>query len=181
MTDITRDLISDVEQFYYREARILDNREYQQWLRLVTTDVEYRVPVRYIPQPDSKKKETEAFLGVEQELSQGLEPDFRKENFFILSLRVMRAFKLNSWTDNPPARTRRFISNVEVLPSDQEGCYQVYSNTMIYHSRHQKDNHTFTAQRKDLLRIEKGEFKIAKREVIIDWNVITGPSLSIFY
>ncbi|MFK0570096.1 aromatic-ring-hydroxylating dioxygenase subunit beta [Endozoicomonas sp.] len=181
MTDITRDLISDVEQFYYREARMLDNREYQQWLKLVTTDIKYRIPVRFIPQPDPKKKDTEAFLSVEQELSQGLAPDFRDENFFILSLRVMRAFKLNSWTDNPPARTRRFISNVEVLPSDQEGCYETFSNTMITWSRHQKDNHTFTAQRKDVLRVENGEFRIAKREVIIDWNVITGPSLSIFY
>lgn len=180
MTEITRDLICDVEQFYYREARLLDDRQFQQWLGMVAEDVQYRVPVRYVPQADPALKETEQYLAVEQELSQGLDAPFRDENFFILSIRVMRAFKPNSWTDNPPPRTRRFVSNVEVLASDQENCFETYSNLMVSYSRHQKDNHQFSAQRKDLLRLEGGEFKIVRREVILDWNVITGPSLSLF-
>ena len=181
MTEINRELISDVEQFLYREARLLDERKYQQWLRLLTTDVKYKMPARHVPQPDKTLRDKEVILDIDQELSQGLEAPLRDENFMILSMRVMRAFRPNSWTDSPPARTRRFISNVEVMPAEEEGSYQVYSNVLISYSRHQKDNHTFTAQRKDIFRPAGDSFQIAEREVIIDWNVITGPSVGIFY
>ncbi|KEQ13121.1 aromatic-ring-hydroxylating dioxygenase subunit beta [Endozoicomonas numazuensis] len=181
MPEINLELISRVEQFYFREARILDNRQFNQWLTLLTEDIRYTIPSRHVPQPDLQKKETEAFLSVEQELSQGLETPYRDEDFLILSIRAMRAFKSNSWTDSPPARTRRFVSNIEVLASEQPGCFEVFSNLMVSYSRHQQDNFFYTAQRKDLIKPEEESFKIAKREVILDWNVITAPSLSIFF
>ena len=98
-----------------------------------------------------------------------------------LYIRVMRAYKPNSWTDVPPVRTRRFISNVEVQPCEEADSYKCYSNIMISYSRHRDDNHIYTAQRCDLLRVVDGCFKIAKRDVLIDWNVITAPSLGLFF
>ncbi|MGI9278846.1 MAG: aromatic-ring-hydroxylating dioxygenase subunit beta [Endozoicomonas sp.] len=181
MSTINLELISQVEQFYFREARMLDNRQYQQWLGLLTEDIIYRIPGRHAAFADPKKKETEAFLDVGQELSQGLDTPLRDENLLILSVRVMRAFKQNSWTDNPPARTRRFVSNIEVLPDSKPDEFKVYSNLMLSYSRHQKDNYLYTAQREDQLRLVNGEMKIARREVILDWNVITAPSLSLFF
>jgi 3-phenylpropionate/cinnamic acid dioxygenase small subunit len=181
MTEINRDLISRVEQFYYQEARLLDDRKFNQWLALLTEDISYIMPSRHAPFPDAAQKETEDFLDVERELSQGLETPLREENLFILSIRAMRAFKPNSWTDNPPARTRRFVSNVEVLPTDHQDTLQTFSNIMISYSRHQKDNYLYTAQRRDELKLCDHQLKIARREVILDWNVITAPSLSIFF
>ena len=35
-----------LERFYHFEARLLDARQYQQWLALVTEDVLYRMPAR---------------------------------------------------------------------------------------------------------------------------------------
>lgn len=35
-----------LERFYYREARLLDNRQYRQWLALVSEEIQYRVPSR---------------------------------------------------------------------------------------------------------------------------------------
>ncbi|WP_051785939.1 aromatic-ring-hydroxylating dioxygenase subunit beta [Endozoicomonas numazuensis] len=130
----------------------------------------------------SKMRKALTSESVEQGEAVNLNAFGREDNNdeFILSIRVMRAFKPNSWTDNPPPRTRRFVSNVEVLASDQENCFETYSDLMVSYSRHQKDNHPLSAQRKDLLRLEGGEFKIVQREVILDWNVITGPSLSLF-
>jgi len=180
-TTISRSLISDIEQFYYREARLLDGRKFQQWQGLLAEDIRYRVPSRHSPLLDHKKSGTEAFLDVEQELSQGLEAPYRDENYMMLSIRVMRSFKQNSWSDNPLTRTRRFVSNVEVLPGPQAGAYQVFNNVMISYSRHQRDNHLFCVQRRDVLRAVEGEYRIADREVIIDWNVVTGPSLGIFF
>lgn len=178
---INRDLVGAVEQFYFREARLLDERKYQQWLALLAEDVEYTLPSRHTVFVDSKKRDSEALLNVEQELSQGTDANFRSENYLTLSIRVMRAFKINSWTDNPPARTTRFVSNVEVLPGEDPDCLQVFSNILIAYSRHDSDNHTYTARRSDILRRSEDDFKIARREILIDWNVVTGPSLGIFF
>jgi 3-phenylpropionate/cinnamic acid dioxygenase small subunit len=38
--------IREIEQFLYREARLLDNRQYHAWLDLFTDDVRYWMPVR---------------------------------------------------------------------------------------------------------------------------------------
>ncbi|MGI9284813.1 MAG: aromatic-ring-hydroxylating dioxygenase subunit beta [Pseudomonadales bacterium] len=178
---ISRDLIGAVEQFYFREARLLDERKYQQWLALVAEDVEYTLPNRHTVFVDPKKRDSEALLNVEQELSHGTDANFRSENYLTLSIRVMRAFKINSWTDNPPARTSRFVSNVEVLPSETLDCLQVYSNILIAYIRHDSDNHMYTARRSDILRRTEEDFLIAKREVLIDWNLVTGPSLGVFF
>lgn len=178
---VTRDFIADVEQFYYREARLLDDRKFQQWLALLTEDIRYTVPVRHSPTLDVSERETEVFLSTENDISQGLAPPHRDENFLTLSIRVMRSFKANSWTDNPPARTRRFISNVEVQPHDEPDSFQVYSNLMLSYSRHRNDNYLYTAQRDDMLRLVDGNFRIARRTVIIDWNVVTAPSLGLFF
>ncbi len=43
MQDVT---IREIEQFLYREARMLDNRQYHAWLDLLTDDVRYWMPVR---------------------------------------------------------------------------------------------------------------------------------------
>jgi 3-phenylpropionate/cinnamic acid dioxygenase small subunit len=173
-----------ISQFYFHEARLLDERQYQQWLALLTKDIVYTVPARHTPFVDPTKRETEALLNIEQEMSSGLEPPFRDDNHLTLSIRVMRAFKLNSWTDNPPARTRRFVSNIEAVAvdaADESDSFDVYSNLLLYFSRYAQDNHVYTARRHDFLRNTEAGLKIARREVLLDWNVITGPSVGLFF
>ena len=178
---ITHDLICDIEQFYYKEARLLDERKYQQWLTLVTEDIRYTLPVRHSGAVDPKLKETEALLDISVDTSTGIEPPHRDEDYMALYIRVMRAYKPNSWTDVPPVRTRRFISNIEVEQGEEENSYRCYSNLLLSYSRHRDDNHIYTAQRSDLLRKDDSGFKIARRQVLIDWNVITAPSLGLFF
>ena len=56
------ELLAQLNQFYFREARLLDERLYQQWQALLSDKIEYLVPARHIPQLDNSKLETEAFL-----------------------------------------------------------------------------------------------------------------------
>jgi 3-phenylpropionate/cinnamic acid dioxygenase small subunit len=168
-----------ISQFYFHEARLLDERQYQQWLTLLAEDISYTMPTRHTPMLDAARRETETLLNVEQELSQGLEPPLRDDNYFTLSIRVMRSFKLNSWTDNPPARTTRFVSNIEAVPT-ADG-FEVRSNLMLALSRYGADNVIYTARRQDVIRNSEQGFKIAKRIVLLDWNVITAPSAGLFF
>lgn len=169
----------DISQFYFREARLLDERKYQQWLALLAEDVSYIVPARHTPFPDPAKRETEAFLDLAHESSAGLEPPMRDDSYFTLSIRVMRAYKMNSWTDNPPARTRRFISNIEAYAVD--GGFDVYSNLLLYYSRYGQDNHVYSGRRHDLLRNTPDGLTIACREILLDWDVVTGPSVGLLF
>ncbi|HEY9036011.1 MAG TPA: aromatic-ring-hydroxylating dioxygenase subunit beta [Pseudomonadales bacterium] len=173
-------VISKIEQFYFREARLLDDRQYQQWLLLLAEDIQYTVPTRHTPWLNTALRDTEAVLNVEQELSQAHEVPLRDDNYLTLMIRVTRSFKLSAWADNPPARTRRLVSNVEVL-SNGMGEYKTYSNTLLSFSRHQHDNVLYSYQREDILMPQDDGFKIKNRNVLLDWNVITGPSVGLLF
>lgn len=168
-----------ISQFYFVEARLLDERHYQQWLALLDENISYIIPGRHTPMLDAAKRETEVLLNVEQELSQGLEPPLRDDNYFTLSIRVMRSFKMNSWTDNPPSRTTRFVSNIEAVPVT-EG-FDVRSNLMLALSRYGADNTIYTARRIDTIRCDGQGFKITKRTVLLDWSTIVAPSAGLFF
>lgn len=171
-----------IEQFYYREARLLDSRCYTQWLGLLDEDIEYLMPSRHVPQPDPAARGTEDFLAEDRELERRgpAASPLRQENLFQLSIRANRPYKLNAWAESPPPRTRRFINNVEVeILSSVE--YRVYSNFQLFYSHHGRDNHTYTGCRRDVLRVTEGALKILSREVIMDWDVITAPTLGLFF
>lgn len=179
-TNVSIEQYHHICQFYYYEARLLDERRFQQWLELMAEDIRYTVPARCSPMPDSKQRGNEAILDTGQEFSQGLEPPLRDDDYFTLSIRVMRSFKSNSWSDNPMLRTSRFVSNIEVIAED-DNAFTVYSNVMLSASRYGRDNAIYTMRRKDLIRSREDSFNIAERTVMLDWNVITAPSVGLFF
>ena len=46
------DTIREVEKFLYREARMLDNRQFHEWLELLTDDVRYGCKANNLSLPD---------------------------------------------------------------------------------------------------------------------------------
>lgn len=176
-------LISRVEQFYYREARLLDERRFQQWLALVDESIEYSIPVRHVPQPDTDKEDTEDFLSVESELERavgGQGSPLRHDHYLETFVRTIRPFKRNAWAESPPPRTRRFIANVEVEPV-ADGEYRAYSNFQLFYSHNGGADFTYNGGRRDLLKDIDGQLRLCKREVIIDWDVITGPTMALIF
>lgn len=131
------------------------------------------------PLLDPALRETEALLNLQQETGSGLAPPLRDDSKLTLGIRVMRAYKMNSWSDNPPARTRRFVSNIEAYVVD--GGFEVCSNLLLYYSRYGKDNHLYSGRRHDRLRETADGLQIAAREVLLDTNVVTGPSVGLFF
>jgi len=188
------ELLAQLNQFYFREARLLDERLYQQWQALLSNNIEYFVPARHVPQLDNSKRETEAFLNREQEFSNqlqiGVEPPIRDEQYLHLMIRIMRSLKVVAWSENPPARTRRNVSNVELI-SEHGNQLMVYSNTLLYYSRHEHDEHLYSYQRRDVLEkfalekkaLDKNEsdFKILRREVLLDNGVVPAASAALFF
>lgn len=179
---LTPELQLDIEQFYYREARMLDNRQYQQWFALLTEDMRYIIPSRTNPMVNNRERGTEEMISVEREL-EGEDSDgcpIREEGYLQMMIRVERAFKMNSWSENPPARTRRIVGNVEII-ADEGDKLTVYTNFHMHYARPGSNNFLYAGQRRDTLLKADGSYKLVRREVILDYANVDYPTLGLFF
>ena len=171
-----------LEAFYFREARLLDSRQYQQWLALVDESIRYTVPARTNVQVNNRDRGNEVMISVERELEtvEGQGNPIRDEQYVHLMVRVERAFKANSWSENPPARTRRLVGNVELMSTDGDD-FKVLSNFLLYYARPGSREFIYSGQRRDTLRSVSGSFKLLRRDVILDYADIDKPTLGLLF
>ena len=115
---LTRIRSASVEQFLYREARLLDERRFHDWLRLFTDDVRYRMAARTNRYPRSSKAivilDPERYAEEDQDRADEL--GLFDEDIETLSARVARLDTGMAWAEDPPSRTRHLITNIEVVP-----------------------------------------------------------------
>ena len=176
-------LIRQVEQFLYREARLLDDRQLHQWLELLTDDIKYWMPIRSNRYPANSKAISimDGSRYEEDDLSKEDELALMDENKDSLQRRVDRLDTGMAWAEDPPSRTRHFVSNVEVQPGDRDGELKVYSNFIMYRTRAETEQDFYVGRREDVLRRVGGDFKIAYRKVTLDQNVLLAKNVSNFF
>ena len=176
-------LIREIEQFLYREARLLDERRFHDWLALFTDDVRYFMASRSNRYPTRSKaiaildpeRYVEDDIGREDELA------ILDEDKATLAARVARLDTGMAWAEDPPSRTRHFVGNIEVAPGGAETELKVYSNFIVYRSRADSEEDFYVGGRQDLLRREAGEWKIARRRLVLDQNVLSAKNVSVFF
>ena len=171
-----------LERFYHYEARLLDNRQYQQWLTLITEDIAYVMPSRVNVQINNRDRGEEGMISIERELEDvdSMGCPIREENYVHLMVRVERAYKVNSWSENPPARTRRITGNVELMSVQGEE-YEVINNFHLYYARPGSENFIYSGQRRDRLVVDNNSYKLKHREIIMDFASIDVPTLGLLF
>jgi len=177
------ELIHEVEQFLYREARLLDERQLHAWVELFTEDVRYWMPVHSNRYPAESKaigildhgQDTESERTQEEELA------ILDETKATLQARIARLDTGMAWAEDPPSRTRHMISNVEVEEGDTASELKVYSNYLVYRTRGETEQDFYIGRREDVLRHIDGAWKIARRKIILDQNVLLAKNVSIFF
>src|SRR6266540_6026795 len=124
------EIIREVEQFLYREARLLDERRFHEWLELLTDDVRYWMPVRSNRYPKASKAISilDPDRYVEGELAKDDELAILDETKETLARRIARLDTGMAWAEDPPSRTRHLIANVEVEQGETAPELKVYSN-----------------------------------------------------
>jgi 3-phenylpropionate/cinnamic acid dioxygenase small subunit len=176
-------LIRSVEQFLYREARLLDDRRFHEWLHLFADDVRYFMVGRSNRYPKSSK--SIAILDrdryVESDVTADEELAILDEDKTTLVARVARLDTGMAWAEDPPSRTRHMISNVEVETGEDEAEIKVYSNFLVYRSRAESEEDFYVGSREDLLRRIDGSWKIARRRLVLDQAVLSAKNVSIFF
>lgn len=155
------------ENFLYHEARLLDDRRVSEWFDLVTEDIDYHVPVR-----------TTRERSAESEFSD--QAYHLKEDYGSLRVRINRLENDFAWSENPPSRTRRFVSNVTVTTEHTDGDLDVRNNLLV-HRAHEDETipDLLSAERRDTLRRTDDGFRLAARTVLLDHTVLPTDSLSI--
>jgi len=112
--EMTNPAIRDrCQALLYREARLLDQRQFEQWLTLYTPECLYWVPAT--PGGGDPRKEVAIAF------------DDRRR----LEDRIYRLRTGYAWSQVPPSRTGRLVSNVEVFGTDQHSTYMVRSSFVI--------------------------------------------------
>ncbi len=154
--------------FLMHEAELLDEHHEREWLDLFTDDAEYLMPVRV----NREKAEGDGFSD---------ESFYFQETRGSLELRVRRLETEYAWAEDPPSRTRHFVSNIRVAECEDEDEIAVKSNLLLYRSRGSDPNYDIlSAERRDILRKEEGSWKLRRREILLDHSVLTTHNLSVF-
>jgi ethylbenzene dioxygenase beta subunit len=155
-TSLTFEEVRRAEAFLLREARLLDNECWDEWLALVSEAIHYWMP------------------GIENRRREDKSGPYRLEHmaFFDDGLRELRRriarFKQPSaWAENPPTRNVHLISNIEVLPGERAGEYLVFSCFINVRSRGLDEQHQVVGRREDVLRVEDDGLKLLKRKILI--------------
>ena len=176
-------MIREVERFLYREARLLDERRFHDWLELLTDDVHYRMAAR----PNRYPRSSKAIAMLDRQRYVEEDPagedalalfDETKET---LTGRVARLDTGMAWAEDPPSRTRHFIANIEVEAGNTDGELKVWCNYLVYRSRGEMEQDFYVGAREDVLRQVNGSWRIARRRLILDQNVLSAKNLSIFF
>jgi benzoate/toluate 1,2-dioxygenase subunit beta len=138
---------TDAEDLLYREARILDERRYREWLEMFADGATYWIPCN----GDGTDPNREISLVFD---------DLKR-----LNDRVGRLESGLAHAQNPASRTKRLISNVQIEDA-VENEVTILSGFILYELRRSKER-IFAGRYEHRLRRIGGEWKIASKKVVL--------------
>ena len=161
----------EVEGFLFREAALLEENRFHEWLELFTDDIRYFMPVRRNPQPQEEpRRNTTGEEGF----------SFFNDDKSSLSMRVARIDTGIAHAEAPLSVTQRLITNVRVEPGEKADELVAYSSFMVYQERRGRTGTTFFGKRCDKLRRSAGGLKIADRRIDLAQTLLP-TTISIFF
>jgi 3-phenylpropionate/cinnamic acid dioxygenase small subunit len=174
---ITRALLKDeIEDFLYREADLLDERRYDEWLALLADDVRYWMPMRRNVKVDDREREF---------TREGRDISWFDEGRETLTRRVRQIQTGIHWAEEPVSRISHLISNVqlvEINPSAAEPAeVSVRCRFLVYRNRVETETDILVGKREDLLRRAGDGWQIARRKILLDQNVLLSKNLTFFF
>jgi phthalate 3,4-dioxygenase beta subunit len=106
------------------------------------------------------------------------------EDMYALRKRVQRLATDHAWTEDPPSRTRHFVTNVRTFSGETlltTGDLRVESALLLFRSRGDtREASLISAGRTDLLRATADGLRLARREITVDESVLRTQNLAVF-
>jgi 3-phenylpropionate/cinnamic acid dioxygenase small subunit len=166
----------EVEEFFHAEADLLDERRFEQWLALFTDDVRYWMPLVHNVQ---FRKDTTEYS------REGLDNAWIDEDKRTLTQRVQQLATGIHWAEEPRSRFSHLVTNIRVLEATPSAADAQQVTTkcrfLVYRNRMETETEILVGKRRDTLRRVDGQWKIARREIFVDQNVMTSKNLTAFF
>lgn len=154
----------EVQEFLYREAHLLDEHRYDEWLELFTDDVEYLIPLREHTQGD---------------VAPAGHP-IMKDDKTMMAMRARKHETGLSHVEIPVSMTAHLITNIVIEDGENEDEIEVLSTFLVRQARKLRDEAWWAGRRRDRLRRVDGSWRIARREIMLDATVLP-RGISIFF
>jgi 3-phenylpropionate/cinnamic acid dioxygenase small subunit len=169
-------LAHEIEQFFFAEADLLDDRRFPEWLELFADDVRYFMPlVRNVRLGEDARELT-------REQQDAAWMDEGKET---LGQRVRQLMTGIHWAEEPRSRMSHVLTNLRILKAepDVENPTEVQTRCRFidYRNRLQDEVDVFIGKRNDTLTRANGSWKISRREILLDQNVLLAKNLTTFF
>lgn len=158
-----------LEAFLYREARLLDHEQWDQWLALMAEDIHY-----WMPAIENRRRADKRGAYAPNQMS------YFDDNLQDLSRRVTRFKQPSAWAEDPPTRHVHVVTNIEAFAADESGHHVVHSTFVNYRSRGDADNDMLIGRREDLIRDSGADLKLVKRKIVITQAVLQAKNLNTF-
>ena len=170
-------LTQEVAEFLYREADLLDERRFKEWLDLLADDLVYFMPIRRNVKFGQHEER--------ENTRQGEGISWFDEDKWTLTKRVEQVLTGVHYAEEPLSRVCHVVTNVRLLrvePSVEAAREVVVgSRFLVQQNRVEYEEYQFVGRRTDTLRREGAEWRIARREMMIGQNVLMAKNLSILF
>lgn len=164
--------LHEVSEFLYREAELLSDRKYEEWLDILAEDISYRMFI--LRNLSGKEQKSEYFDGP-------LDVSWFDEGKETISKRVRQIRTHQHWAEEPPSRTTRYITNLRILEADFESApalVRTRCNFMVNRNRNESDDDCLYGHRIDVLSRDGGTWHIKDRKIYINQSTILMGNLS---
>jgi 3-phenylpropionate/cinnamic acid dioxygenase small subunit len=170
-------LKADVEDFYYHEADLLDERRFRDWLELIAEDITYFMPIR--------RNVKFGQHAARENTRQGEGISWFDEDKWTLTKRVDQILTGVHYAEEPLSRITHMVSNVQIKAARPQindvRELDVTSRFLVYQNRVQYETYTFVGRRHDTLRLSGTCWKIARREILLEQNILLAKNLTTFF
>ncbi len=144
-----------IARFLFREARMLDAGQFEEWLELFAPDGTYWVPSR----PGQTDRKGVASIVYEDRN--------------ILAMRVRRLVQGRAHVLAPAPRTTHLVSNIEITAADPAAF--VAESALLVAEYRDGDRRIFAGRCRHALRLIDGALRIAEKRVdLIDCDAVLG-------
>jgi 3-phenylpropionate/cinnamic acid dioxygenase small subunit len=169
------DLMREIEDFFYTEADLLDERKYDQWLDLLTEDIVYWMPMR----------KNVSYANRDQDITAENDVAWFHDDKDTLRKRVKQIQTGLHWADEPISRVSHVITNIrlaEPISALAEGAKATTKcRFIVYRNRLESETDFLLGRREDTLTRVSGELKLARRKIILDQSVLLAKNLTMFF
>jgi ethylbenzene dioxygenase beta subunit len=154
-------------RFLSLEAKLLDERRFEEWLELLDEDIVYEVPLRQTRSHYSDQHPENAF--------------HIRDSKALIKNRVDRLKSGFAWSETPPSRTLRLIGNVFVSAIRSADVIEVESALLLYRQRGtDATSDVIPVRRRDVIRFAGEHGKLLSRRAELLETVMHTPNLGVF-